>query len=174
MENSTQHMHSNYVRPCPIAPFCLLNNVLDGPESTTDSEPTATPASTPSSSSSHTSSIVPVVAGVVGGVLALALLSVAVILFLRRRRRRRDTSVKLVPTTLDPVDLLLEDKGAKIYPLYPVSSQGTLLYVSHVPVVRQCLADVASQRTLRIQGHSLPLLLPCGRGPMLPVAKIYQ
>lgn len=135
MGNSTQHMPNNYVRPCPIAPCCLLNNVPDGPESTTGSQSIPTPAPAQSSSSSHTPSIIgPVVAGVVGGVLALTLISVAVVLFLRRRRRRqRGTSVKLVPTTLDPVDLLLEGKGAKIYPLYPPSSHGTLLYVSHVP-----------------------------------------
>ena len=169
-------MPKNYVRPSPIASFYLLNNVADGPESTTGSQPAVAPASTQSSPPSHTSSIiVPVVAGVVGGVLALAI-SVAVVIFLRRRRRRqRGTTVKLVPTTLDPVDVLLEDKGAKIYPLYPLSSQGTLLYVSHVPAARQWLADVASQRTLRIQGHSLPLLLPCGQGPVImSAAKIYQ
>ncbi|KAF8733698.1 hypothetical protein AX14_003625 [Amanita brunnescens Koide BX004] len=123
--------HWAYIDVTTLGEFnATLAQQLNGPESTAGPQPTAasslTPSSTHSASSSpHDSTIIgPIIGGVVGGVAFLALLSLAVMLLLRRRRQL-GASVKLMPTTLYPGELLSEDKGAN---LYRTQSHGPLLY----------------------------------------------
>ncbi|KAF8350579.1 hypothetical protein F5887DRAFT_306747 [Amanita rubescens] len=95
---------------------------LIGPESTTIPQPTAipsTPSTTTTTSSSHKPSIIgPIVGSVIGSVVALALLSLAIILLLRRRHF---ASIESVATTLGDRWSLPEGKAAaKGHLLHPV------------------------------------------------------